>query len=236
MNRRETKIIIDAAMTVLMPILMAYSLVGETLHEVLGSLIFILFIAHHVMNRRSAAAAFRGRQTPVRVLQTVVNILLFIFMIVQPISGILMSLHLYTFLPTGGLTGLTSICRAVHLPLAYWGFVLISLHLGMHMDRMVQGQKIRKTPHTVLLSAAGLVSVYGIYAFIKRGFIGYMFLRTPFVFFDYSEPLVFFFLDYIAVMFLFAFIGYLVCLIGRPKPNAALPGSDHVTRSSSGRK
>lgn len=35
-----------------------------------------------------------------------------------------------------------------------------------------------------------------------------MFLKIHFVFFDYQEPLLFFMLDYIAVMGMFIFIGY----------------------------
>ena len=39
-----------------------------------------------------------------------------------------------------------------------------------------------------------------------------MLLRSHFVFFDYEEPLVFFYLDYIAVMGLFIWIGNYVCV------------------------
>ena len=35
-----------------------------------------------------------------------------------------------------------------------------------------------------------------------------MFLKLPFVFFDFSEPIIFFFLDYFAVIVLFATAGY----------------------------
>ena len=38
-------------MTVLLLLLMAYSLIGETVHEVIGTAIFVLFIGHHILNR-----------------------------------------------------------------------------------------------------------------------------------------------------------------------------------------
>lgn len=46
-----------------------------------------------------------------------------------------------------------------------------------------------------------------------------MLLRSEFVFFDLSEPLLFFFLDYLAIMALFAIIGYYTakCLAGDKK-------------------
>ena len=54
----------------------------------------------------------------------------------------------------------------------------------------------------------GVISAYGIYAFIKRQFPDYMFMKTAFVFFDFGEPRIFFFLDYITVMVLFAMVGH----------------------------
>ena len=38
-------------MTVLLLLLMAYSLIGETVHEVIGTAILVLFIGHHILNR-----------------------------------------------------------------------------------------------------------------------------------------------------------------------------------------
>ena len=57
-----------------------------------------------------------------------------------------------------------------------------------------------------------IIAGYGIYAFAKRDIGDYMFLRSHFVFFDYEEPLLFFYMDYIAVMGLFVFLGYYVCV------------------------
>ena len=59
-------------------------------------------------------------------------------------------------------------------------------------------------PRRIILRILGIcIAVYGAYAFIRRGLPGYMSLQNPFVFFDFEEPLIFFFLDYLAVMGLF---------------------------------
>ena len=39
---------IDIAMTAALPVLMCYSIVGETVHEVIGVVMFSLFIAHFI--------------------------------------------------------------------------------------------------------------------------------------------------------------------------------------------
>ena len=49
---------------------------------------------------------------------------------------------------------------------------------------------------------------YGAVAFVRHGLPDYLFYRTQFGFFDYSEPLVFFFADYLAILALFVFAGY----------------------------
>ena len=43
---------------------------------------------------------------------------------------------------------------------------------------------------------------------MKRQIPAYLFLKLPFAFFDYSEPRVLFLADYLAVMILFAMLGY----------------------------
>ena len=46
-----------------------------------------------------------------------------------------------------------------------------------------------------------------------------MFLRSAFVFFDFEEPLFLFFLDYLAVMVLFATLGFYTIRIFRHRSN-----------------
>ncbi|MBM6668237.1 hypothetical protein H6A64_10425 [Lacrimispora saccharolytica] len=69
------KILVDLAMTVLLFLLMAYLLVGETAHEWMGLAVFILFLFHHVLNRKWYGGLFRGNYTQLRVLQTLLNVL-----------------------------------------------------------------------------------------------------------------------------------------------------------------
>ena len=54
------------------------------------------------------------------------------------------------------------------------------------------------------------VSGYGIFAFFRRSLPDYLFLRTHFVYFDFEEPLIFFYLDYLCIMVLVAFVGYIL--------------------------
>ena len=192
-------------MTAALPVLMAYSLVGETLHEIVGSAMLVIFITHHILNRKSTAAMFKGRQTPARIVNTALNIILFAVMILLPVSGIVMSKHLYTFLPTDGLS---AIARTAHLLLSYWGFTLLSFHLGLHADIWLNRLKKKKAAFVIFSVIITLIAAFGVYAFIANRLYEYMFLQTQFVFFDFDKPLILTFGEYLSMIVLFAWIGY----------------------------
>ena len=198
-------------MTVLLPMLMAYSLIGETFHEVIGTLMLILFIFHHVMNRKWHSTIFKGKYTVRRIVQTLMDLILLVVMLLQPVSGILMSKHLYTFIEV---TGITAAVREIHLVIAYWGFVLMCVHVGMHLAPFIhkitgKNKRISAILHSVWI----LISGYGVYVFIKRAMPEYMLHRQIFAFIDVSEPKLLFFADHAAVMLLFMLAGYAVAIL-----------------------
>lgn len=82
----------------------------------------------------------------------------------------------------------------------------LSMALGMMKKKVPVLQT--KAGRFALRTAGILLAVYGGYAFIKRDIGLYMTLQNMFVFFDFEEPLVFFILDYLAVMGLFVWAGY----------------------------
>ncbi len=76
MKKKKLRLVIDISMIIVLPMLMAYSLIGETFHEIIGTIMFGLFIAHQIINRRWYANFFKGRYTAPRVFQTVLNLAL----------------------------------------------------------------------------------------------------------------------------------------------------------------
>ena len=205
MKKKTAKTILDILMTAALPVLMAYSLVGETLHEIVGTAMLVLFITHHILNRKATAAMFKGKQSPARIVNTALNIILFAVMFLLPVSGIVMSNHLYTFLPT---FGISPTARIVHLLLSYWGFVLMSMHLGLHADVWLGRLKKRKATFLPLCIVLTGIAAHGVYAFAVNRIYEYMFLKTQFVFFNFDKPLVLTFAENLSMIVLFAWIGY----------------------------
>ena len=221
--RMVWKLAVDMAMTAALLLLMAYGLIGEAVHEWIGIGMFLLFVLHHILNGSFGRDILKGKYNPVRVVQTGLVVLILCTMIGSMVSGVILSRYALAFMPIKG--GLY-LARNLHMICAYWGFVLMSVHLGFHWSMMLgmarklfrESSAVRKWTGRTL---AMLISGYGIYAFIKRDIGDYMFLRSHFVFFDYEEPLLFFYMDYIAVMGLFIFLGYYICaglrMIGRER-------------------
>lgn len=211
MNQKlKIKIIIDVCMFLALMLLMPYGMVGETAHEWIGMAIFILFLFHHIMNRKWTANIGKGKYSPIRLVQTVLAVALLFLMLGSMVSGILLSRYIFKEIT---IVGTANMARNIHMISAYWGFVLMSVHLGIHWNIFVQ--MIRKKTGTwskkvqwLLRVIAVAIAIYGISAFIKRNIGKYMFLKWHFVMFDYTEPLYFFWLDYLAVMGTFVFAGY----------------------------
>ena len=210
MNKR-LRIVIDSGMVLLLPLLMAYSLVGETAHEYFGIGMFLLFIGHHILNIAWWKHIFHGKYTPLRVLGTAVNLTLAMIMLALPISGMMLSRHVFRFLHFRG----TSVARTVHLLASYWGLLLMSFHAGMHGNVMMG--TIRKNANPRQLSKIKiwslriivvLLAICGILAFVKNEVSSYLFLRTQFVFIDFSQPVFLVLIDYLLIIYLFMLVGY----------------------------
>lgn len=106
--------------------------------------------------------------------------------------------------------------RSLHVFSAYWGFVLMALHLGLHWNMILgmvskaAGPAGSKRTRIILRAVSALIAGYGLYAFIKNQFLSYMFLTSSFVFFDFERPVLLFFTEYIAIMGLFIFLAHYI--------------------------
>ena len=68
----------------------------------------------------------------------------------------------------------------------------------------------------ILLNIAGAgIAVYGLFVFIHRNLLSYMLLLTEFVFLDFSEPVLRFYMDYLAMMGPFVFLAYYLSMFLR---------------------
>lgn len=204
------KLSVDVLMTLALLFLMGYQFFGETAHEWVGAGMFVLFLGHHFLNLHWHKNLAKGRYTPLRAVMLVVDLLVLLAMLALMYSGIVLSRHVFAFLSIQ--RGL-ALARRLHILGAYWGFILMSAHLGLHWGSILAMLKKRAVNPSRAKSAAAflasaLVAGYGAAAFLRRGIASYLFLQSEFVFLDYSEPKMLFYLDYLAMMGLCIFVAH----------------------------
>ena len=210
--KMKIKVIIDFLMTILLLLLMAFQITGQEFHEWFGAGMLVLFLAHNVLNYKWYKNILKGRYSPVRVLQSVVNFAVLLSLLCLAYSGIVMSHYVFGFV---SISGQMALARQMHMAASYWGFVLMSVHLGFHWGMMVgmagkivRDRKIPKSIPWILRIIAVVVAGYGAICFYKADIASYMFLKNQFVFFDFEQTAVSVFSEYIAMMGLWVFIGY----------------------------
>lgn len=170
---------------------------------------FALFLTHLLFNRKWFQSLGKGRYSLVRIVQIVLNSLIFLCMVGCMVSGILLSRYILPF-QTG--YGVEAAAGKAHMLCSYWGFVLMSLHLGANWNVMLaMARKHLKLPRWAagcVRGAGYLLALLGIPALLRRNVADYLFLRSHFVFLDYSEPVIYFLRDYLLIAALFVAAGY----------------------------
>lgn len=212
-QKQKIKICVDLLMSVLLLCLMAYQIVGEALHEWLGTGMLLLFLLHNALNVKWYGGLFKGKYRPVRVVQTIVNIGVLLAILCLGFSGIVLSRRVFFFVQGGPL----ATARILHLAASYWGFVLMGVHAGLHWEmilgaarRLKKGKSASQlTPWILRLAAMG-AAVYGLFCFIRADILSYMFLKNQFVFFDFEKSAASVLAEYAAMMGFWIFGGYYI--------------------------
>ena len=196
--------ITDVCMTVLLLFLMAYQVTGEVLHEWIGMGMTVLVIVHQILNRRWYGALFRGRYHAYRILSTVITILLLASFAVTALSGMAMSRHAVPFM-----SGIIRAARArsLHLALSHWSFVLMGLHLGLHIPAMTAGMTLSGRIRTALTALCCALAGIGLFLFIRGRMADYMFFRAAFAFLDYEKAGALVLLENVLMLTFWAFAG-----------------------------
>ena len=203
MRSKHSKYIVDVLLGVGLLLLMSYQVTGEAGHEWTGIVMTVLMILHQILNRKWYAALFKGKYTPLRTVQTLVNAALVICFVLTALCGINMSVHAVPFLSE---FMRASLGRRLHLTLSHWCFVLMGLHLGLHIPAMLQGIKDRKV-RRIGFGCSVLAAGAGLWLSLKNSYPDYLFYRVPFAFIDYDKAVPLVMLEALLIAFFWVFIG-----------------------------
>lgn len=206
----KNKLLLDVVMLILLLFLMAYPVTNPLIHEILGIVTLICFVIHHLLNRKWYQTLMKGKLSLIKKVYIFINFILLIDILVIFLSGLTMSklLPFLNFMSIG-------MARKAHMMATYWGFILMAIHLGLHLQIMLV--KIKKYISKQSRVVASIISfipvllvIYGIIMFIKNQWITYLFLLREFIFVDPSIGLMQMLIETLAVFILFATLSYLV--------------------------
>lgn len=207
--KMKAKIILDVGMTLLFLLQMAYHLIGDSLHEWLGTVLLVLLILHNILDWKWYAGLRKGKYTLMRIMHTAINLLLLLVCTGIMVSAMMLSstatvlFHLNTAM----------LGRKLHMLFTSWGFVLMSAHVGLHLHMVAKAVKkqigdLQCWYQIIARLTVLLLLVHGLYSFLVRAIPQRMFLLLEYVSFNYEESFISFMVDHITILYLFASATY----------------------------
>lgn len=155
---------------------MSYSLLGESVHEWVGTAVLVCFIWHLLRNRGWFSALRRGRYTGGRMVGNVVNGLILFTVLGLCVSSLMLSKYVFAFLPLSLPEG---VGQTPHQVCAYWGFLLMAVHLGWHGRSLAAAVKRHiALPGAVWRGVLALAVVAGVVSAVLQQYPAHLFLQV----------------------------------------------------------
>ena len=125
--------VLDAALLVVLLLLMSFSFISKALHEALGIAMGALVLLHLAWNSGWLSSLPRGRWSIGRGIPAVVNLALAVCFLLALVSGLAIANQLFH-----GVFGMawqrSIIAHQVHVASSYGLLILTGLHLGLHIS------------------------------------------------------------------------------------------------------
>lgn len=211
--KNKVKLMTDILMTILFIVMMGYHHTGAVLHEWFGIGLFILFLLHNFLNMKWYSTLLKGKYAKQRIVRLIINIALLIAFLSAFISGVMMSKYVFGFLNLKT----TMFARRLHMLSTSWSFLLMAVHFGLHWSMVVSFIKKCHIKNKILIPLEMICIGIGCYVFVQKEYWNELFLLVDFVFLNYQESNLTFFIKQTILMAPFIFIGYqaIKCKRGR---------------------
>jgi hypothetical protein len=187
---------LPAAMATFLLLALAYWWLENLPHEIFGTALFALLGWHLAVNRIWFRNLFRGRYDARRTVALVLHLLLIANMAALLVTSIVISKSVFALLPIPDSIYL----RDVHWFAAYWVMIIVGLHLGLHLSRVMGmvratlGLSPRNFARTsVLRIAAVFLAGFGVWSFSVLGVWGKLTFTYSLDFWDFTAAVTPFF-------------------------------------------
>ena len=206
-----TRLVFDFIAAGLLLFAFSYWWLGNGAHELAGTAMFLLVIAHNIFNRRWYGAIPQARREARGLFNIAVTLLLFAAMLVLLVTSMLISHALSGVMSAyGGFT-----VRQIHTLAAYWVLVIVAVHLGlrwpmlMGVARKLFGITGVSVVRTLALRAVAIaIAALGVWSSFELGVGGKLAMQTTLDWWNFEEAVAGFFARCIAIAGLYICLTY----------------------------
>jgi len=209
---------------------LSYWWLGNTAHELAGTLLFLLVIVHNLCNRRwYGAVANTGRQAR-GLFNLAITGALLVAMLALLVTSVLISHALSGLLSAYG--GFTT--RQIHTLAAYWVLVIVSIHLGlrwpmiMGVARKLAGITRPNVARTLALRTVAIaLAIHGFWSSFELAIGTKLAMRMTLDWWNFEASVAGFFIHCIAIASLYIAATYYATNGLRRARSAAIPENVH---------
>lgn len=202
---------LSLGMILCLVVVMDYRFIENAIHEMLGLFTLLLFIIHITIHCQWYTAMGKGKMVLRSILKTITNLLLLVMIVLVAVTGVLISQTVFASFSLHD----NLLAHELHVLSAYWGFILIAIHLGFHwngvLEKLCRCLRLDRTNYSyILLSriASMLIVGYGIYASSERDIGSKLLLQHVVNGWTAMPSLISFIVDYAAIMGCYVAITY----------------------------
>jgi hypothetical protein len=189
-------------MTILLLCAYTYRITGDAAHEWIGVSVFVLVVAHNVINFQWYKNILKGKYTLRRIIMTTVNIVMAVDFAALFITGLLHSRTVLAFLRLPG----GMVLRLIHTTAAYWLLPLTGIHLGLHWGMVARRISNNRLTITIACICAFLFAAFGVWSSFDRNMFSKLFLGFSFDYWPEERSAVLFFAVMLSIVGVYVFI------------------------------
>ncbi|WP_239468365.1 DUF4405 domain-containing protein [Microvirga arvi] len=206
-----TRLVFDLIAAGLLLLGLAYWWLGNTVHELAGTGMFLLVIVHNIFNRRWYGRIPKERRHRRGLFNIGITLFLLIAMLSLLVTSVLISNTLSGFMSAyGGFT-----VRQIHTLAAYWVLIIVSIHLGlrwpmiMGLSRNLFGiSKASIVRATALRAAAVAIAIHGIWSSFELRLGTKLTMQVTLDWWNFEESVAGFFVHFAAIAGLYMTLTY----------------------------
>lgn len=215
------RLFLDLVACVLLLVSLAYDWLGNTVHEIMGTAMFLLLVSHNIYNRRWYGTVTKKTRAPRAIITKAINLTLLGTMLTLLVTSVLISQAVFAFLPLNS----TFTARQVHTLVGYLALIIAAVHLGLHWTMIMGFARSRlgiraesRSADTALRGFAIVIAGFGVHSLFALNVGSKLLMQTTMDLWDFETSTTVFFVHLAGIIGLWAFLAhYLMKLTGSPR-------------------